>query len=296
MAWELKGQLAGAAGPQGSTWHVGPRPTGALSVGESPGDFFLVTDGEGAGEIYIATESGWPAAPTAVAGGGGGPGSTTAGETDPTDTVGVDGSYYINYATGTVFGPKTNGSWGAGRALQGTIWHNGTSDPAAGTDVTEARVGDFYLNTVSGDIFKCTDATSGAQVWSSLGSIKGPAGVGVAAGVIDAANPVPLSPSPGDLFIAGATPPASGWPNGLTPSAGDALVFSNGQWYDIGPATQGPPGTPGSRWFITNGSEADVTGGTAVLDPSSPSPLVGDYLMILDSSNAADNGKIYRYE
>lgn len=46
-------------------------------------------------------------------------------------------------------------------------WYSGTSDP----DDSLGQVGDYYLNTSSGDVFE-----KGSAGWSKTGNIKGPQG------------------------------------------------------------------------------------------------------------------------
>jgi hypothetical protein len=74
---------------------------------------------------------------------------------------------------------------------------------------------------------------------------QGPAGSGVTIkGTLDATRPVPPAPKSGDMYIAGATVPAGGWPGGLTPNTGDGLLFEDPDWVNVG-AIQGPKGDKG---------------------------------------------------
>ena len=50
-----------------------------------------------------------------------------------------------------------------------------TSDPALNTNPSSG-VGTTWLNKSSGDLFVCTDATAGANVWKNIGSGIGPVG------------------------------------------------------------------------------------------------------------------------
>jgi hypothetical protein len=71
---------------------------------------------------------------------------------------------------------------------------------------------------------------------------KGDPGTGVhIIGVLDATHPLPTLVTSGDMFLAGDTAPAAGWPGGLTPDPGDGLVFDGTAWHDIGPV-RGPAG------------------------------------------------------
>ncbi|MEJ2423885.1 MAG: hypothetical protein P8101_05400 [Candidatus Thiodiazotropha sp.] len=93
---------AGPAGPAGATGATGPAgPTGA------------------AGPTGPAGATG-PAGPTGAAGAAGTDGNTVlSGSSDPTVGQGVDGDFYINTTTTTLFGPKASGAWPGGVSLIG---------------------------------------------------------------------------------------------------------------------------------------------------------------------------------
>lgn len=80
----------------------------------------------------------------------------------------------------------------------GAVWLSGTANPA--TNV--GAIGDFYLNTTSGDTFKKTAAT----VWTLQGNIKGSdgdkwhSGTGVPAGVLGVVGDHYLNLSNGDVY------------------------------------------------------------------------------------------------
>ncbi len=70
-------------------------------------------------------------------------------------TTGIDGDFYINTATWTVFGPRVAGVWPAGVSMLGatgssgnTVW-NGTIAPGSGLGAN----GDFYINTATSTIY-----------------------------------------------------------------------------------------------------------------------------------------------
>lgn len=70
-----------------------------------------------------------------------------SGASNPLSSLGVDGDYYLNLTSKRLFGPKTNGAWGSGFALQGTngktiLYGEGAPSNTLGTD------GDFYVNTL----------------------------------------------------------------------------------------------------------------------------------------------------
>ena len=94
--------------------------------------------------------------------------SVLNGSTDPVSGTGVDGDFYINTTSNSIFGPKTSGAWGTGTGLGGNSVLNGTANPTSinGSD------GDFYINTTTKTIFG--PKASGA--WPSGTSITGPTG------------------------------------------------------------------------------------------------------------------------
>ncbi|MCW3102372.1 MAG: hypothetical protein JWO09_812 [Bacteroidetes bacterium] len=95
-----------------------------------------------------------PAGPTGPTGAPGGPGiagatgttglSVLSGPGNPAAGIGVNGEFYINTTTNTLFGPKTAGSWGAGTSLvgpagsPGTAGTPGSAGPAGPTGPTGA--------------------------------------------------------------------------------------------------------------------------------------------------------------
>ncbi len=124
-----------------------------------------------------------------------------SGTTDPNISQGVDGDFYINYTTNTIFGPKTEGLWGAGVSLIGPQGEQGIQGPQgeqgiAGTDgaqgpqgdpgadgktvlsgtgdpnISQGVDGDFYINYTTNTIFG--PKTEG--LWGAGVSLIGPQG------------------------------------------------------------------------------------------------------------------------
>jgi hypothetical protein len=69
-----------------------------------------------------------PQGPQGVPGPSGGA-SVLNGTLDPLESVGVDGDFYVNTATKTMFGPKTAGCWGGGSSLIGSAGSAGPEGP-----------------------------------------------------------------------------------------------------------------------------------------------------------------------
>lgn len=127
---------------------------------------------------------------------GGGPTdgkSVLSGAVDPT-TEGVNGDFYINTTTWTIFGPKAGGVWPAGVSLVGPAGADGADgvDGVDGVDgrtllngvvdpTTEGADGDFYINTNTWYIFGPKATTWPAGV--SLVGPTGPAGSGGSANI-----------------------------------------------------------------------------------------------------------------
>ena len=124
---------------------------------------------------------GAPGAPSTVPGPPGEDGNTILyGASDPTAAIGFNGDFYINTATGFIFGPKANGAWPAGTSLVGpqgpagaagadgnTILY-GASDPTAGVGVN----GNFYINTTTHFLF----GPKAGGAWPAGTSLVGPQG------------------------------------------------------------------------------------------------------------------------
>jgi hypothetical protein len=94
--------------------------------------------------------------------------SVLNGTSDPISSTGIDGDFYINTTSHSIFGPKTSGAWGSGTSLGGNSVLNGSTDPS----IAIGSNGDFYINTTSKTIFG--PKTSGA--WGSGTSLVGPTG------------------------------------------------------------------------------------------------------------------------
>lgn len=97
-AWPAGVSLVGATGPAG--------PTGATG----------------------ATGATGPAGPTGATGPAGADGKTIRyGAADPAAADGVDGDFWINTTTHTLFGPKASGAWPAGTSLVGPAGSGGST-------------------------------------------------------------------------------------------------------------------------------------------------------------------------
>lgn len=89
-----------------------------------------------------------PAGPTGPEGPAGADGKTVLnGTSDPT-TVGVDGDFYLNTTSSTLFGPKASGAWPAGVSLVGPTGPQG----ATGPDGAQGPAGPQGLQGLQGEV------------------------------------------------------------------------------------------------------------------------------------------------
>lgn len=136
--WPNGVSLIGATGPAGATGLQGPAgatgpqgpagPTGATGLTGATGPAGATGPQGPAGPTGATGPAGptgaqGPAGPTGVQGPAGTAGTNgTAvlnGIIAPTNAVGVNGDFYINTATNTLYGPKANGTWPTGISLVG---------------------------------------------------------------------------------------------------------------------------------------------------------------------------------
>jgi len=95
-------------------------------------------------------------------------------------TEGIDGDFYIDTATDTIYGPKAAGTWPAGVSLVGPAGSNGTNGTngvngntilyGAVAPTTEGVDGNFYIDTVTNLIYGPK-----ATTWPAGVSLVGPA-------------------------------------------------------------------------------------------------------------------------
>lgn len=110
-----------------------------------------------------------------------------SGNSVPDPVLGKAGDFYFDKTNILMYGPKTlTGGWGTGVSLKGTDGTNGTN----GTNGTDGKtilngqgvpspalgnVGDFYINTLTYDIYGPKTLTGG---WGNATSLKSPASGG----------------------------------------------------------------------------------------------------------------------
>ena len=192
----------GAVGLPGATGATGP--TGAQGI-------------QGLTGATGPTGAAGPQGPTGANGSAGANGKTVAnGTADPATSTGVDGDFYINTATNTLFGPKASGTWPTGVSLVGPTGATGPTGPT-GAQGIQGPQGIQGLTGATGPQ-GLTGATGPTGATGAQGAT-GANGKTVANGTTDPATSTGVD---GDFYINTATntlfgPKASGaWPTGLS--------------------------------------------------------------------------------
>jgi hypothetical protein len=135
----------GAVGPQGATGATGSQ--GAVGAAGPAG-----VNGQNGSVIY-------------------------SGTTTPASTVGKTGDFYIDLATGFLYGPKTASGWGAGFSLKGATGatgaagskiYNGSGAPV----ITAGAIGDYYLDKTNYLLYGPKTASG----WGVPVNLQGPQG------------------------------------------------------------------------------------------------------------------------
>jgi hypothetical protein len=263
--------LAGAAGPQGPTGltgAIGPigltGPTGAQGIQGLTG----ATGPQGIqGPIGLTGATG-PIGPQGIQGIAGTNGAAVLnGTTAPSTLIGVNGDFYINTSTNTLYGPKSGGAWPIGTSLIGATGLTG----ATGSQGVQGPIG-------------LTGATGPQGIQGPIGltgatgpvgpqGIQGVAGTNGAAVLNGTTAPTTVIGVNGDFFINTTTntlygPKAGGiWPTGTS------LIGATGLTGATGPqGVQGPIGLTGATGL--QGIQG-LTGATGATGPIGPSGATG---------------------
>ena len=239
---------AGATGPQGLRGETGPAgaigpqgiqgETGPTGVTGPQGERGLTGATGATGPAGATGASGLqgPAGPTGAAGVNGATGAdgktVRNGTSNPISGIGVDGDFYINTATNTLFGPKSNGAWPSGVALvgpsgatgapgsTGAVGAQGIQGPTGATGAAGPAPSGTGLVTVNNGSLQTPGALTG-DVTTSGGGLATTIGAGkvtnnMLAGSIDLTSKV-----------TGTLPVANGG-TGVTSSTGTGnVVLSN---------------------------------------------------------------------
>jgi hypothetical protein len=171
------------------------------------------------GIFYLKTSSTWnqifsmstgPQGPQGTAGANGTNGTNgntlLSGTSNPVNTVGNNGDYYINLSTYSVFGPKTTGVWGTGISLIGDVGpagpqgNPGVAGPKGDTGATGAGV---ITGGSAGQVLSKVDATDFNTEWINPPSSGAPAADGILTGLALTVSGSVLSAAAGTWRISG---------------------------------------------------------------------------------------------
>ena len=254
----------GATGPQGPKGDTGPQgpagatgsqgPKGATGVGISSVTQTTTSTADGGTNVITVsfTDNSTPKTFTVKNGSKGSQGPTGAtGATGPQGPQGPTGATGATGPQGPTGATGTRGSmWFSGTGITGT---STTASIFTNSGVTSANVNDYYLNTSTGYVYKCTVAgAASAAKWAYVGSIRGATG------------------SQGIQGPQGATGPQG--PTGATGATG-----ATGPQGPTG--ATGATGTRGSQWFTGDKITGTSTTGTVFSNSGISSALVNDYYL-----------------
>ncbi|MEY3048646.1 MAG: hypothetical protein RL365_684 [Bacteroidota bacterium] len=224
--WTLTGNIkgpqgnAGATGPQGPAGATGPTGLTGATGPQGPAGATGLQGPAG------ATGATGPAGAQGIAGTNGinGTNGTAVlnGNTNPAPGTGVNGDFYINTATNTIYGPKANGAWPAGVSLVGPAGVAGPQGPAGATGPA-GPTGPTGLTGATG--------ATGPQGPAGATGPAGPTGPTGLTGATGAAGPQGPAGATGPAGPAGPTGPQG--PAGLLASgsaAGNTPYWNGTQW------------------------------------------------------------------
>lgn len=306
--WPSSGvSLVGAAGTNGSNGANGTNGLNGNSVlngGGIPssstgtnGDFYIDTTTT---TLYGPKAAGvWPSAGVSMVGTEGATGATGAtgaagtngnsilnGTSLPSNAIGVNGDFYLNTATTTLYGPKAAGAWpsigvsligpaGATGATgaTGTAGTNGTNGTNGNTILNGTGVpasstganGDFYIDTATTTLY----GPKSAGVWPGTGVALIGSGGGASGNTLlnGTGQPSNSTGNNGDFYIDTASTTLYGPKLSGTWGAGVSLVGATGATGATGPAgatgatgATGAAGTNGNRIFTGSGTPGAGTG------------------------------------
>ena len=213
--------------------------------------------------------SGGPTGPTGAQGVTGPAGSgILSGLLPPTNSIGVDGQFYINTASSTIYGPKTSGVWPAGVACIGPTGPTGSAGIEGATGPTGPSGGPTGPTGPTGAASIIPGPTGPTGAASTVTGPTGPTGPTGAQGI------------PGTSAAIGATGPTgptgpSGGPTGPTGPTGAASTVT-GPTGPTGAASTvtGPTGATGAAGLTVakNFLVTSPAGGSYTIDGTSGNP------------------------
>jgi hypothetical protein len=195
---------AGAAGATGATGPAGPAgPQGPAGATGATGPTGL-------------TGAAGPVGPSGATGPAGTNGNSVLnGATAPNNNQGVNGDFFINTATNTIYGPKANGAWPAGVSLvgsQGPTGATGLQGPAGAAGATGPA------------------GATGLQGPAGVAGSQGPQGPAGATGPAGVAGPQ----GPSGILASGSAVGNTPYWDGTQWVLNNSNIFNNGSSVGIG--------------------------------------------------------------
>lgn len=148
-------------------------------TGNTPGDGYITEDD---GHLWVWDGTAWvdagliqgPPGPIGPMGPQGpeGPASTVPGPAGPTGATGPQGPIGNTGPTGSTGSQGPAGSTGPA-GTPGERWYAFNAPPGNGGEPLDSVVGDWYLNTLNGDVY---EKTAAPNTWTLRGNIRGPVG------------------------------------------------------------------------------------------------------------------------
>lgn len=143
--------VQGLPGPRGYRWYWDNGAPGAI-VGQIDGDFYLDVDSS---DVYSRAGGVWGQIGN-IRGR-----SVLSGERDPLADDGLNGDFWINTATWTIYGPKAAGAWPVGQALRGPQGIQGAAGSAEAAFWADVLTIDTSGALAGYDVIYLGDTTAG---------------------------------------------------------------------------------------------------------------------------------------
>lgn len=240
-------------------------------------------------------------------------GQTFQQKLDSGELKGADGATGAKGETG-----QRGSRWNSGTAITGT---SSTATVFAGSGITDALVNDMYLNTETGNVYRCTTAGAASTAkWVYAGNIKGAKGETGAAGkdgadgekgATGATGPAGADGEDGADGADGATwlfgssaPASSAGKDGdwyLNTSTWDVYNKASGAWSKKGnikgatgaQGTQGEQGETGPQGPKGDKGDKGDTGATGPAGPAGADGKDGDGIKVGASYETATERKLF---
>ena len=216
------------------------------------------------------------------------------GKGAPSNTLGINGDFYIDTRSLLISGPKTKGKWPTPRSLQGSNGTNGT-DGRNGNDAKSVST----ASTVAGPV-----GPQGERGEKGIDGVAGSSGAAGVAGAMGANGPAGATGPAGSGSTGAQGPAGSNGTNGTNGTNGSAggtgLTGARGETGTVGPSevTVGTISFSNISGAVGSSSAANLTGFKAgksylvrfLIHTSHPSDRFLNTAMILNLTVVATNG------